>query len=1071
MVTLTLAAVAGAAVGLAGRPAAAPALRFEPVAGRVAAYAARGRGFGFMISGREARVRVGDARSAADVGFRLLDASPNSEPVAEGRLPGESNYLVGKAPSLWRTHVPGYSRVRVRRAYPGVDLVCYQDRAGLLQVDFAAVPGAQPGRIGLEVTGAASVRVDEEGSLVAETAAGPVRWLRPYAYQVRAGKRLRVAAAFRQEARSNRVRFELGRYDRSLPLVVDPGLAASTYLGGTLDDGIVAISVDASGCIYALGFACSRDFPVTPGAYKTVDPAPPGDYNSSVVITKFSADGKTLVYSTYLGAGAAGALAVSPAGEACVSGGTSDGNFATTPGAYQRVFKGAYDCFVARLTPAGDGLAFATYLGGTLAEAATGLALGADGCLTLCGNSYSANYPTTAGAFQPAYPSASGSQCGFVTKLNLEGSGLVYSTYLAGTLQEDTIRAMAMGADGCPVLTGRSFSADFPTTPGAYQRAYGGAGDIFLAKVRADGSGLVYSTYLGGPHGEWGDAVALDAAGRATLTGRGDMLGFPITTGVVRPAYSEGSGAFITRFTADGTGLVWSTMIVCMGGTLGRAVAVDATGRTCIGVETYSASYPVTSNAFAAAHAGGAGTDCAVTLLSPSADRILYSTYLGGSSTDWLNALALDTPDGACVAGQTLSTNWPTTAGAFQRTPMGRSEAYLTRAQLPVATSVTGAPASAALGQAVQLTATLHRISSGAGLAGKAVTFEVGAAQSTATTDALGVAALAYTPVEAGGVGQLTYRAAFAGDAGALASEGQGTLTVGRAATSVYMPDRTGVVTTPVALKGYLKRTTDNAWVAGRTLRFTVDGATVGEAATDAAGMAALTWTIGAGPATRALGAAFAGDASYQASAGSATLTAQMVSTKLYVVDRTARVKAYVVLKAYLFLTSNALVVGKPVGITLDGSSVGSIDTNTQGCAQFGITVPEGVGAGVRTIRAEFAGDAGYRASAGQGGLTVTRGALYLWPYVRTGRAGTSHPLRAFVRSLPDYVVQPGKQVDFSVDGTAMGSGAVAADGWAASAWAIPSAQPAGSHTAAAAFAGDAWYAPATATAAFNVVR
>ena len=180
---------------------------------------------------------------------------------------------------------------------------------------------------------------------------------------------------------------------------------------------------------------------------------------------------------------------------------------------------------------------------------------------------------------------------------------------------------------------------------------------------------------------------------------------------------------------------------------------------------------------------------------------------------------------------------------------------------------------------------------------------------------------------------------------------------------------------------------------------------------------------------------------------------------------------AYVVLKAYLFLTSNALVVGKPVGITLDGSSVGSIDTNTQGCAQFGITVPEGVGAGVRTIRAEFAGDAGYRASAGQGGLTVTRGALYLWPYVRTGRAGTSHPLRAFVRSLPDYVVQPGKQVDFSVDGTAMGSGAVAADGWAASAWAIPSAQPAGSHTAAAAFAGDAWYAPATATAAFNVVR
>ncbi len=1071
MVSLGFASVAAATIGLAGRPAPAPALRFEPVAGRAAAYTARGRGFGFTITGREARVRVGGVRAEAEVGFRLVGASQNAAPAAEGRLAGESHYLLGKDPSLWRTHVPGYSRVRVRRAYPGIDLICYQDRAGLLRVDFTASPGAQAERIGLEVTGASSVRVDRDGSLVAETPAGAVRWLRPYAYQVRAGRRERVAAAFRQHGRSNRVRFDLGRYDRSLPLVIDPGLAASTYLGGTLDDGISAISVDAAGCIYALGFACSRDFPVTPGAYRTVNPAPAGDYNSGVFVTKLSADGKTLVYSTYLGAGGAGGLAVSPAGEACVCGSTSDGNFATTPGAYQRVFHGGYDCFVARLTPAGDGLAYSTYIGGTLAETATGLALGADGCLTLCGNTYSTDFPTTVGSFQPAVPSLAGAQCGFVTKLNAEGTALVYSTYLAGTQQEDQIRAMAMGADGCPVLAGRATSSDFPTTPGAYQRVYGGAGDIYVAKLRADGSGLVYSTYLGGPHGEWADAVALDAAGRATLTGRGDLLGFPITPGVVRPAYAEGSGAFITRFTADGTGLAWSTMIVCMGGTMGRAVAVDAAGRTCIGVETYSASYPVTAGAFAAAHAGGVGTDCAVTLLSPAADKVLYSTYVGGASTDWLNALKLDGADCACVAGQTLSTNWPTTAGAFQRTLMGRSEAYLTRVQLPVATSVAGAQASAALGQSVQLTATLSRTSSGAGLAGKAVKFEVGAAQSTATTDGQGVAALAYTPAEAGGVGSISYRATFAGDADALASEGQGTLTVTRAATSVYMPDRSGVITTPVALKGYLKRTTDNAWVAGRTLRFTVDGAAVGEAVTDPAGMAALTWTIGAGPATRTLGAAFAGDAAYQPSSGSASLNAQTVSTKLYVVDRAAKVKSYVVLKAYLYLTNNSLVVGKPVSISLDGTAVGSMETNTQGCAQFGITVAEGAGAGPRTIRAEFAGDAGYRASAGQGILTVTRGSLYLWPYVRTGKAGTSHPLRAYVRSLPDYAVQPGKLIDFSVDGTAMGSGAAAADGWAASSWAIPAEQPTGAHHAAAAFAGDAWYAPASATAAFNVVR
>jgi hypothetical protein len=295
-------------------------------------------------------------------------------------------------------------------------------------------------------------------------------------------------------------------------------------------------------------------------------------------------------------------------------------------------------------------------------------------------------------------------------------------------------------------------------------------------------------------------------------------------------------------------------------------------------------------------------------------------------------------------------------------------------------------------------------------------------------------------------------------------------LTVGRTETSVYVPDRSGIITTTVALKGYLKRLTDNAWLSGKTLTFKVAGTAVGTAVTDAGGQAVLMWTIDAGAASRALRSEFAGDTTYNPSAGNATLTAQTVATKVYVVDRTAKIKSYVVLKAYLYLLNNTIVAAKPMTMKLDGTELGASDTNPSGYIQFGYTVPEGAGAGVRTIRAEFAGDAGYNASANNGKLTVTKANLYLWPYVRSSKRGANLPLKAYVRSLPDYVIQPGKVIAFSVNGTAVETGVVAADGWATVTWAIPAGEATGSHTATAAFAGDDWYLPASANATFNVV-
>jgi alpha-tubulin suppressor-like RCC1 family protein len=321
------------------------------------------------------------------------------------------------------------------------------------------------------------------------------------------------------------------------------------------------------------------------------------------------------------------------------------------------------------------------------------------------------------------------------------------------------------------------------------------------------------------------------------------------------------------------------------------------------------------------------------------------------------------------------------------------------------------------------------------------------------------------TPVQVTG---LTDVAAVSGGAGHIEAV-IGPL--GPAAAALQVSDRNGIITEPVTLAATLTRVSDNTGIPGRAIDFKIDGVAVGSATTDAAGLASYEWVIDPGPLGRTIGAEFAGDALYAACAGTAVLTARTVATKVYVVDRTAKVKSFTVLKAYLFLLNNQFApAGKPMTIKLDGTVIGTGPTNATGCFPIGYTVAEGAGSETRVILGEWAGDAGYLASSNKGALTVTKGDLYVWPYARTGKAGTSHPLMAFVRSLPDYVIQPGKSIAFSVNGTSVGTGLVAADGWASTPWAIPAGESAGAHTITAEFAGDAWYLAVAASATFNVV-
>lgn len=373
-----------------------------------------------------------------------------------------------------------------------------------------------------------------------------------------------------------------------------------------------------------------------------------------------------------------------------------------------------------------------------------------------------------------------------------------------------------------------------------------------------------------------------------------------------------------------------------------------------------------------------------------------------------------------------------------------------------------------AIGQNVDLSATLMQ--GATPVAGRMVEFSVDGSQAgSALTDAAGIAHLSYATPEAGGAGTRVITAAFDGDDLYAPSAATGHLSVSRAASSLYVLDRAGVITTLTILRGYLQRQPGSVGIEGRELGFTVAGTDVGVAVTDSTGRASLNWIIDCAPGTHPIQVTFAGDTAYEPCTGSASLTASVSATKLYVPARTGKIKQTAVLRAYLFTPTNVPIVGKYVTVSLDGTVVGTKLTDSSGRVQFLHSVPEGLGAGARQIAAHFAGDAGFTSADGGATLTVSHGDLYIWPYVRSARRATAHPLKGYVRSLPDYMPQKGKSISFGVDGTPLGTAVSGDDGWAALVWHIPSDEAVGPHQAQLSFAGDAWYGPATASASFQV--
>jgi hypothetical protein len=600
--------------------------------------------------------------------MQLLGANPVPEIAGVERLPGQVNYLQGKDPVKWRTHIPTYAQVKYQGVYPGIDLLYYGQQRQL-EYDFIVAPGANPRAIRLAFEGAKKLIVNAEGALVLETSGGPVRFHRPVIYQTIDGTRREVAGRYVLNA-PHQVGFQVAAYDITQPLIIDPVLSYATYLGGSGWDEAYSIAVDRSGQAYVAGGAESTNFPVTSGAST--------DY-SEAFVAKLSADGTQLLYATYLGGSngdEAYGIAVDENGQAYVAGYTGSDNFPVTAGAFQPVFGGGYgygDAFVAKLSVDGSSLIYSTYLGGNGGDGATGIAADGHGQAYVAGFTDSTNFPVTAGALQPVYGGGGGNfGDAFVAKLSVDGSSLIYSTYLGGN-GSDGATGIAVDGQGRAYVTGDTSSTDFPVTGSTFQPVLSSngdySGDAFVAKLSVDGSSLIYSTYLGGNGSDGAAGIAVDGQGQAYVAGVTSSMDFPVTAGVFQRLLGGGYyDAFVAQLSADGTQLLYATYLGGNSSDHAYGIAVDGQGRAYVTGDTSSTDFPVTADAFQSVVGGGAyDTDAFVAQLSADGTALVYSTYLGGSRYDEAAiGIVVDGQGQAYVVGHTTSLDFPVTAGAFQ---------------------------------------------------------------------------------------------------------------------------------------------------------------------------------------------------------------------------------------------------------------------------------------------------------------------------------------------------------------------------------------------------------------------
>jgi hypothetical protein len=659
----------------------------------------------FLLKAARAEARPGQVNSEAGAALRVrfLHANEAAPMQATKELIGKVNYLRGKDPNGWHTDIPTFAEVAQRGVYPGIDVIYYGNQRQL-EYDFVVAPGANPRAIALSFTGAENVKVDAKGDLVISSAAGDVLIRRPLAYQQgQNGEREIVAANYTLRGAHN-VSIKVGTYDKRRRLVIDPILEYSTYVGGSNIDGANAIAVAPDKTAFFAGGTFSTDFP-------TAHPLQPNhggpdDLSRDAFVAKISADGSTLLYSTYLGGSldeVANGIAVDTFGQAYVVGTTHSSDFPVTPNAFNPSCGGDDACgatwnpeskivsnaFVTKLNTQGSGLLYSSYLGYYENVIGQAIAVDANQVVYVSGQ-VGPNITPTVPIVPPNVPpppfisaalaanavqgTIGGEDDAYLAKISATGSSILYLTYIGGG-NEDFAFGLTIDGNANAYVAGLTYSPNFPTTSNAFQTAYGGAGDAFVTKVNTNGGPFVYSTLVGGSGLDQGNGIAVDVNGNAYVAGETSSPGLSSLR-----AYGGQGDGFVAKFNPSLTGAASLVYLTYLGGSMAdsaNAIALDSNLNVYVTGSTVSADFPSVGAVFQPTYGGG-NSDAFVTKIDPSGANIIYSSFLGGSNSDVGYGIAVDTDDSAYVAGQTCSLDFPL-ANPEQKSSGGNCDAFVSK--------------------------------------------------------------------------------------------------------------------------------------------------------------------------------------------------------------------------------------------------------------------------------------------------------------------------------------------------------------------------------------------------------
>ncbi len=610
-------------------------------------------------------------KTKSDV-LRMKFLGANQQPTIEGidEAITKTNYYIGKKRF---ENVPNYEQVNYKNLYNGIDTVFYGNANNQLEYDFVVAPNTDANQIGLDFDGAENISVDEQGNLVVKTENTELVQQKPFAYQETDGERKEIAS--RYVVSENTVRFELGEYDKSNTLVIDPAIGYLTYLGGSGAELIGDIKVDQFGNAFVAGSTSSTNFP-GPNSGS-------GNVGFAAFVSKISPDGQSIIYTTFLdGSDVDGQnafnigvvrpdIAIDSAGNAYIAGGTDSEDFPVTTNAYQttrRCNRTFFQCtfpeegFVTKLNSQGN-IVYSTFLGGKDSDYLHSIAVDSAGRAYVTGGTYSgATFPTK-NRFQGTGVFGSDLDA-FLTVFNADGSDILYSTGFGGN-DSDLVSEIALDSSNNVYIVGETFSKGSFPTKNPFQSENGGGRDAFVAKFNTSLSGndsLIYSTFIGGGGGEIGFGIAIDASGQAHITGLTGSFDFPLKNAF--RSTNQINEAFVTVLNSSGNALVNSSFLGGSNQEEGRDIALGKGGVIYVTGNTLSSDFP-TALPFQAAKAGD--RDAFITKLK-FGTGVMTSSFLGGNGFDRGDGIAI-LGNRIFVTGFTGSNDLATTSGVLQPNP------------------------------------------------------------------------------------------------------------------------------------------------------------------------------------------------------------------------------------------------------------------------------------------------------------------------------------------------------------------------------------------------------------------